>query len=209
MPVGLVDESRTSVHNTARVDPSTQKAPTVQLVQSVAASALGAPRNVPAGHRFAVALLLPAGQKWPAAHAPLHWSSTLPGSLPYRPAAHGRGAVERSPQNVDAGQVSHAVPPALDWYEPPGHGEQTLRPATAAIVPFSHGAQGKEPPMEAVPAGQSTHASRPSARSMPAVQLMHEPPTVPIVFFGHSMQLSANGSRTEKLGQEKQAPLSA
>jgi hypothetical protein len=48
-----------------------------------------APLYCPAGQMDAVALVLPAGQAYPAVHGPLHVATVRPTLAPYLPAAHG------------------------------------------------------------------------------------------------------------------------
>ncbi len=55
--------------------------------------------------------VLPAGQKWPAAHAPVHVAAVSPVAAPYRPAAHALQAVALVVGlHWPAGQTAHATP---------------------------------------------------------------------------------------------------
>ena len=80
-----------------------------------------------AGQTFAVALVEPAGQKKPAAHAPEHADELRPATAPYRPASQGpeQAAVER---------------PRVAPYLPAGHG---------ACAAFVEPARQKEPTAQA------------------------------------------------------------
>jgi hypothetical protein len=59
----------------------------------------------PVGQAEALALVDPGWQKYPAAHAPLHWATPMAGVAPKRPAGHGVHIEEPASEYWPAGQA--------------------------------------------------------------------------------------------------------
>ena len=73
-------------------EPATQKLPRVHGWQLALLVPPVAELYVPAAQGAAVALLLPAAQKWPLAQLPEHCESVSCSALPTRPAGHELGS---------------------------------------------------------------------------------------------------------------------
>lgn len=151
---------------------------------------------VPAGHMDAVALVDPAAQAKPGAHAPVQLADVRPVVLPNRPAPHALQRPAPPGEKVPAAQMSdvdvvdpagHAYPgahapvqledtrPLLLPKRPAGHSPEhvdVFRPAAAPKVPLGHRLQAAAPARLNLPTGHTNAVALvdPKGHAYPALQ---------------------------------------